>query len=645
LPRLIGDWDHAERKPGTPIVLALQDIALVAVLDHDADALDAIRRILAASPKAMPYSPAGVRSYDYGKPAAQLALAYDLVHPDLTPEERRAFCDWAYSRSVRDNLAFLESLHYLNSPGSNLRINAMISLLMVQLALDGEPGVPDMSAERQRGLLMLEASLNAAVGPDGYPAEDLCYGTSTVAKCAQVVEPLRRAGWFDAYQACPRYSKFGRAVLHFVEPWGERVSLTGDNVDSVPLRELVLARQSQETGDASLLWLLGALSSYTDAKRRVTLADGYVVTADSWSLLMLPTFRQARTPAQLGLPTAFRDRGRGIVSFRSGWKADDTLVVFDGSQRPAGAPGHAHASGGHFSVSALGESFAISPGRYNMEQQCHNVALIDGKSGEDLDGQWTAVKHAARLIEFTPGSFVDSAGVDSSQQHNAYWARRWLGLVKGDKAPAYAVVIDDINPGDRPAEYVWQLHTMRGNRIEIDGQRATIHGTRKGNLLDVHFCLPSPKIFPDGKGHTLTLAQDIAGPSAFHYVANPKAEAEVAASPEAARMFQRPRLMARIAGPNGHIMALLLPRVKGSAPAAVESLTTLPGALAIRVTFAEVEDIVVFAFDHGVLEAADICARGRWCVVRRDRRSGEVVDHALGEGAGLTVGGKTIAVR
>lgn len=649
LARFIGDWDHANRKPGSPVVLALEDIAMVAVLEDDADATEAMRRIFAASPQAMAHSPAGNRSYAMGKAATHLAFAYDLMHTRLTPQERRAFCEWAYTHSIRAAMAYLEEKNFLQFPGSNLNINVVITLMAMQMAIDGEPGVPELSAERQRGVTMLEAALNASIGPDGYPEEDLCYGTSTVAKCAQVVEPLRRAGWFDAYRQCPRYARYGRALLHFIEPWGERVSLTGDNADEVSLRELVLARQAQETRDPSLLWLTGSLSAYTEPARRVILRPGYTVTADAFALLMHDTYRLSRSPAELKLPTAFSERGRGIVSFRSGWGSDDTFVVFDGSQRSAAAPGHAHASGGHFSISALGESFAISPGRYNMEQQCHNVALIDGKSGEDLDGQWVAVKHAARLIEYTPGAFVDSAGVDSSQQHNAYWARRRLWLVKGDKSPdkvpAYTVVVDDINPGDRPAEYVWQLHTMPGNRIDFDGQRSTIHGARKGNLLDVHFCLPSPKIFPDGKGHTLTLAQDIAEPSAHRYITHPKEQAASAASPEAARMFQRPRLLGRIAGPNGHIMALLFPRVKGTAPATVESLATLPGALAVRITFAEVEDVVLFAFDHGLLEAADIKARGRWCVVRRDRRSGEVLNHALGEGVSLVVAGKTIEER
>ena len=644
LTQFIGDWDHANRKPGSEVVLSLHDIAMVAALDDDPDAVEALRRVFAISPKAMTHSPPGNRSYAMGKAATQLALAFDLMYAKLTAEERRAFCDWAYTHSIVAGMEYLEKCNFLRFPGSNLNINVVITVLAMQMAIDGEPGVPDLTAIRQRSLTMLEAAVNASIGPDGYPEEDLCYGTSTVAKCAQVLEPLRRAGWFDVYRACPRYARFGRAVTHFIEPWGHSVSLTGDNADDVPLRELVLARQAQETGDLAPLWLAGALGTYTEPSRRVTLRPGFVVTADAFALLMHRAYAHARTPGELSLPTAFRERGRGIVALRDAWTPDATFAVLDGSQRSAAAPGHAHASGGHFSLSALGESFAISPGRYNMEQNCHNVTLIDGKSGEDLDGEWRAVQHAALLTHFVPGPFVDHAGVDSSQQHNAKWARRWLWLVKGAGAPAYAIVVDDINPGDRWAEYWWQLHTLPGNKIELNGQHATVHGARNGNLLDVHFSLPNPNLFPAGKGHTLALEQDIAAHSAQRYLANPREQAAGAASPTAARQYQRPRLLAKIAGPTGHILALMLPRAAGQAPARVETLPTLPGALAVRVTFAEVEDTIIFAFDHGLLEATDIKARGRWCVVRRSRSTGAVLEHAVGEGVSLVVGSTTIVI-
>jgi hypothetical protein len=348
-----------------------------------------------------------------------------------------------------------------------------------------------------------------------------------------------------------------------------------------------------------------------------------------------------------GNPTAFCDRGRGLVSFRSGWDDDATFAVFDGSQRSPAAPGHAHESCGHFSLSALGEFFAIGTGRYNVDQDCHNVVLIDGKSGRSTDGEWIADYHAGRLIDYKPGPFVDTAAVDSSHQHNCMWARRWLGLVKdpSGKLPSYVWTVDDINKANDWAEFWWQLHTSPENAITINGDSATIRGWRRGNLLDVHFALPDPASYP--KPYALALSQDVATPSSVKYVGDVAAAA--ARFPRPADMlhgpvFQRPRLIAKVSGWNGRFMSLMLPRAKGRKPAKVERLPSLVNSLAVRITFPNlgVQDTLIWAYEHHLLEAGDVRARGNWCVVRQATANGKVLSHAIGEGTSLIVAGKRL---
>ena len=53
-----------------------------------------------------------------------------------------------------------------------------------------------------------------------------------------------------------------------------------------------------------------------------------------------------------------------------------------------------------------------------------------------------------------------------------------------------------------------------------------------------------------------------------------------------------------------------------------------------------VEDTVIWAYEHHILEAGDVVARGNWCVVRRKR--GRVIAHAIDEGTRLEVAGKAI---
>ncbi|MDP6359498.1 MAG: hypothetical protein QF473_30535, partial [Planctomycetota bacterium] len=92
----------------------------------------------------------------------------------------------------------------------------------------------------------------SAVGPGGYPEEDIGYGTMVASELIQMAEALTRAGWVDAWEECPRLSKVGQAVLHFVQPWGEFLAVTGDRGDDFQQREFCLSRLATRTKDLSL---------------------------------------------------------------------------------------------------------------------------------------------------------------------------------------------------------------------------------------------------------------------------------------------------------------------------------------------------------------------------------------------------------
>ncbi len=653
LPKLLSEWNINWHQPGTRLVFGLNDLAMVGLLDRDERRLEAVRRVLAACPAAAAQSREGVRRLGYAA-GDHLCLAYDLVHAHLTDAERRAFCAWARRACLTDVMALIPPAGYYKSAGGNIKLGGMLTMLHALLALDGEPGVGSLHEEWHHALLMYQASLHVALGADGYPEEDVGYGTSVGGALVTMGEALCRAGVCDVPRDCPRYLRFGQAILHFVQPWGADLSNTGDHGDDFGGREFPLARLAARTRNPALLWLLGTLSydhgrihpenSQPEFYREVRLRRGFQAPATQWSLLVADQFRAARPPAAGALPTAFCDRTRGIVSLRSGWGANDTFVVFDGSQRSPAAQGHAHASGGHFSLSALGEYFAIDTGRYNNEQNCHNVTLINGQSGRSTNGEWMAVKHAARLSHYAPGPFVDAAAVDTTAQHNCFWARRTLGLVKGRQMPPWVWVVDDLNACDDWAEYHWQLQTSPENRIELHGDWATIHGWRQDNVLDVHFILPAPEEYP--KPHRLvSVTADEATPSAHKYVPNARERVADYVRPAAmvhGPVYVRPRLTARIEGYNGRFLALLLPRRADTPPATVERLASLPASLAVRISQPRVVDTLIFAYEHQMLHAADVRGRGRWCVVREDRRSGRVLAHALGEGVCLEVDDRVI---
>ena len=620
--------------------LALPEIALVGALDEDADAIAAARRVL-------------LLDDDRLRHTSRFATTYDFVAAHLTPAERRDYATSAV-RVAREYAAKADR-HYFKNPGGNGVIGHMSVPLMLLLSVRGDEGVPDLTRDLAGLVRRYEATLHTALGPDGYPEEDIGYGSDVAAHLHLLGEALRRAGLYDGFAQCPRLARVGEALLHFVQPWGEHLAHTGDFArNHFFYREFILPRLATETGNPALLWLNGTLAYQRAAEVRtgqhefyeeVALRRGWRVPRTWLSLLALPDLGRAVPPTRARTPTAYCDRGRGLVSFRSGWRADDTFVYFDASQRSPAAQGHAHASATHFSLSALGEYFAIQSARYAMDQDQHNVVLVDGRSGRDSAGQWNYAKHAGHLLACHPGRFVDSAMADASAQSDCYWARRTLGLVKGPGADAsgYVWTLDDINKANDRREFWWQLHTSPENTITLHRTHATVTGWRCGNHLDVQVIVPAAGEYPDP--HTVAWAAGEVTVGSYAYIKNPHERARDYERPAAmvnGIPFVRPRLVAQVTGWNGRLVTLLLPRRHGTRPARVQRLPTVQGALAVRVTFAAVVDTLIFGYEHHVLEADGVCARGRWCVVRRARADGRVLAATVAEGRRLEVDGRAV---
>lgn len=640
---------------GVPVYFSLDEVAMLGRIGGDARAIEAARRTLLAladtdrEAAEFPNAYGGLR---------HIACAYDALATEIPESDRRTIADWIVDSGIRQTLA--KRPGYFMGSGHNMVLTGTTSALLNLLAVEGDPGVPDLAQEREQLLQRLEATLHTAIGPEGYPVEDIGYGTGVAAYLAYAVDALRRAGLYDVYRRCPRYARLGQAILHFLQPWGLSLTNTGDGSDTFHDRQFVLARLARETRDRSLLWLLGVLDDRVSAMgeegRHRTVPANLVLGGrlrgfripDSWtSLAVLDLLSPPRHPSRARLPTAFRDRTRGIVTFRSGWARDDTLVVFDASQRSPSVQGHDHDSSGHFGLSALGEYFAVDTGRYNGEQDQHNVVLVDGRSGYSTDGQWGNSFRHGILLDYRPGRFVDFAAADSSHQANCLWSRRYLGLVKGRAAPAYVWTAEDVNKANDYREFWWTLNTSPGNRIETDGGRATVHGCRRGNHLDVYFVLPNPEAFP--KPHQLLLEQDVKRVGAYRYISEDTFRSRMEHYRGCEKdlvhtsVFERPRLLARVSGYNGRFLSILIPRREGAEPAVVERLEALDNVLAARITLSQVEDILIWSYEHHLLEAADVRGRGQWVVVRRARRSGRVLAWEMGDGSSLEVGGRRLA--
>jgi hypothetical protein len=525
----------------------------------------------------------------------------------------------------------------------NIPAVGMISALMTLLGVEGEPGAANLKKERETLLTFFKASMNTLFGPQGYPEEDIGYGTAMAGFISRPAEALNRAGIINLYKDYPGYVKYGNAMVHFMQPWGTFLTNTGDHGDDIGYRELILPRVADETHAPGVLWMHGSVSypsADVDApdydpgfQKEVSVGKGLSVPNSFLSMTSLFGQTIPDRSTLKHIPTAFCDEGRGIVSFRSGWDKNDLMLTIDGSQRSPSAQGHAHMSAGHFNLSALGEYFSIDTGRYNIDQDQHSVTLVNGKSGRCTEGEWKSTTHAGRLLDYEPNALCDYASVDSVHQTNCFWANRHIGLVKGDGMCPYVWIVDDINANNDFNTYWFQVQTHPQNTVKVKSNSAEIHGCNYGNILQVHAVIPDKAEYP--KSHAVEWDTDISPIGSHKYADRAVTMKKMTWFPHRTvhhSVPPRPRLLAKVSGYNGRFMTLLVPRKKGATAPRIKTLKTLTNSLAAEVAYKNVTDTIIFAYEHQLLEANGIKAVGDFAVVRRSKKSGKVIDSYIRNG-------------
>ncbi|MDP6356449.1 MAG: hypothetical protein QF473_15165 [Planctomycetota bacterium] len=565
-----------------------------------------------------------------------LYLAYDLLFHHLDSGIARSFREWSLQEAIEKFQPLMEREAYIAS-GMNMPLGHCRCALVPSLAIQGDEGVPDLSDVLRSGARFMQAFCRTGIGPDGFPEEDVGYGTGCTSGATETGELLFHAGLFNMFKD-PHWLNFGRAVLHFMQPWGRHLTITGDFGHGPTLGHgMSLVRIAHETNDPTILWMMNQLDLF--GKSGVKLTDGLEVSPSYPSLFYLDAYDMPRIgPAEAGLPTAFRESSRGIVSMRSSWGKDATYAHVDGSQRHASVMGHWHCSPGHFSLTALGEYFSLDTGRYNCDFDQHSVMLVDGESPNSTNGEWGGVCVMGRLLDYTPGDLLDTTMTDSSQINDCFWSWRTVGLVKGEGVTPYLWTVDDVNKANDFREFWWTMQTHPKNSIRIRKEEVTVTGFRHGNQLDIGFSYPSPEEYPDP--HTLKIEKDIISSSSWNYVTESMFRNYRKSDFMARSLLRRPRLLAKLSGYNGKLMAVMVPRRKGRKPTVIERLPTLPNSFAMKVHFPKVTDTLIFAYEHGFLEADGIAGIGDFVLVRRDRKTGEVIDHAMRNGSELSVAGK-----
>lgn len=351
-------------------------------------------------------------------------------------------------------------------------------------------------------------------------------------------------------------------------------------------------------------------------------------------------------------PTANYSQGIECANFRTSWSRDAVYMNVQGAGHTHAAGGHAHADCGHFSLFAHGQYLAIDTGRYNCDEDQHNVIMVDGKCHMSTgDGKWGANPRSGRLFNFQRHAMLDYVRADAAHMKDCMWADRHFLFVRSPSAgggsgggsaggsggvdDAYVVVIDNINVDNRTHSYWWQLQTDTVNSIRITSDRAaSIVGEHA--RLDVTFAIPIAADFPKTP-HTLALRSDEKEWS-WPY-GQGQAIGNTPRSGLLTTSFKRPRLIAELAGVNGVMAAVLSPRRAGSPPLAVRQIPE-QRVLRVEVAWGDHTDTIFAALDSGYLNLADARGWTELALVRRDR-AGKVVGTWTVDGEKIAMNGDT----
>lgn len=193
------------------------------------------------------------------------------------------------------------------------------------------------------------------------------------------------------------------------------------------------------------------------------------------------------SPAEAGVSQGMHFRGRGLCIWRTGWGKGE--IMFSTEAGPYYPVTHNQADKGHFTLYGLGYRWATDPGYANEHEKegrgqamAHSCVLIDG-AGQALSGAGHGTN--GKILAFRGGPETGYALVDAKEAYNennkgikGSGARRALRhnlfVYPHEGAPAYAVVLDDIEKDDAKHEFTWQMMISSGQDVDIDGSKAVL---------------------------------------------------------------------------------------------------------------------------------------------------------------------------
>lgn len=437
--------------------------------------------ILARTVKEYPLSnPMMSRSFSGGRGdmLRGMALGFDWLNSAMTESQREAVAEAAaaYIERVLESARNPRTwwFRYHNFNGVSVGAAGMMALAL-----------KDVYPERSRAwtdecAYLIKRWLDESFDEHGAYTEGVAYANYGLSNAAPFMVALRRNGGRDLLSH-PHLVATSRFYIMTMLP-GETVSdARNDSHYYGPrITPLLLAAYN---GDGLARWL----SEHTGRKGNTAM-----------TLLAYPDAEHVEPtgPRVSGLPLAEFFPDRGLAVWRTGWDASD--VMFSVEAGPYFEVIHDQADEGHFTLYGLGHRWAIDTGyanTYDMDGRAqtlaHSCVLVNGKgqarsgAGLGTEGKTVAYENNGAYgyaqmdttlayrqnVRNHLGDRADALA-DGMEMQRAL--RHVLFIRPGRGAPAYAVVLDDIEKDGEPHDYTWQMFT---------GQDMTIDTTEQGWVL------------------------------------------------------------------------------------------------------------------------------------------------------------------
>jgi hypothetical protein len=329
----------------------------------------------------MDFFAAGTVGDHWGHPliTKAMALAYDWLYPDLTPEERRGYGE-AIVRYADATLAYADH----NAPPPGATWSNQVSDYFNQFywhqgrigfaaaALAGEAGFEESAASYLRltdewlHRHMLPTTNQAGEGGGWF--ESLGYNQMTATPLADLLEVWRTATGEDLFPRSRWLPGNCAWVLHSLIPH------TGHYVPLDDIRPGAQPSTGQDAvGSFAPLLAIRYRDPHAQHFARTLFPSRYAM----WNFPFLLWYDPSIPAADLSrIAKGRRFAGLGQVNVRTGWGKEDTLAVYRAG-RVFG--GHGHYSAGHFLIYRKGD-LLVEDGYYGTKgPEAHNTLFIGGE--------------------------------------------------------------------------------------------------------------------------------------------------------------------------------------------------------------------------------------------------------------------------